>query len=158
MPTKTKQPKQTKKPKPATVKAKAKAKAIPGSKPKRQMVKDKNGLLTNRAASEILQIHPNSLRLWTKDGTVPSVVTVGGYRRFDPKVIAKLAKKMGSKGDEIINASDAAVILSVHRNTISNYSRRGVLKGYKFPGSHYLRYRRSDVEALAEQLQAASEE
>lgn len=39
-------------------------------------------LLSTAEACEILQVHPNTLRRWADQGSLPSVRTPGNLRRF----------------------------------------------------------------------------
>ncbi|MDQ7029443.1 MAG: helix-turn-helix domain-containing protein [Ardenticatenia bacterium] len=43
--------------------------------------------LTLREASELLGIHPSTLRRWSDDGKIPFVRTPGGHRRFHRQVL-----------------------------------------------------------------------
>src|SRR4051794_2008473 len=50
-----------------------------------------------------------------------------------------------------IGVRQAAQILGVHPNTVRNWAHDGKLRSSKLPDSGYLRFRRSDVEALSQE-------
>jgi putative resolvase len=58
-------------------------------------------LLTISQAAVQLGVHPDTLRAWADKGLVPVVRTPTGYRRFDPKEIARVREEMGLEGKAV---------------------------------------------------------
>lgn len=56
-------------------------------------------LLTLKAAAELLDIHPATLRRWADNGDVLVMVTPGGHRRFPVSEIERLAQLRGAGGE-----------------------------------------------------------
>ena len=50
------------------------------------------GLLRITELSKVLNIHPNTLRNWEKQGKISPERTVGGHRRYDLKKIESILK------------------------------------------------------------------
>lgn len=46
-------------------------------------------LLTTNQAARILNVHPNTVRGWAKDGTLPAKMLGKRRLRFEPSVIAE---------------------------------------------------------------------
>jgi excisionase family DNA binding protein len=42
--------------------------------------------------AEILGVSPNTISRWAREGRIPSIVTLGGHRRFPLDVVEKLAQ------------------------------------------------------------------
>lgn len=55
---------------------------------------------------------------------------------------------------EIYTKTELAKILNVNESSIYNYTSRGILKGYKFPGSRRIYYKRVEVEAALTEIPA----
>ncbi len=49
---------------------------------------------------------------------------------------------------EFMNVRETAEHLGVHENTVRNWESKGVLRGFKLPGSGFRRFRREDVERM----------
>jgi len=47
---------------------------------------------TSREASKILDVHPNTLRKWADDGTIETIKTASGQRRYNLEQYAKVGK------------------------------------------------------------------
>ena len=47
-------------------------------------------LISITEAGELLGISPKTLRLWEKEGKLCSMKTVGGHRRYNPRILLKL--------------------------------------------------------------------
>jgi excisionase family DNA binding protein len=43
--------------------------------------------------AELLGVSPNTVSRWAREGRLPSVLTLGGHRRFDADVIEDLMKR-----------------------------------------------------------------
>lgn len=54
------------------------------------MSKHENEWVSLRRASEILGVHPATVRNWANEGKLPSRLTVGGHRRFSIQDLEKL--------------------------------------------------------------------
>jgi predicted DNA-binding transcriptional regulator AlpA len=106
-------------------------------------------LLPKRAVAERLDIHPNSVPKLVERGLLTAHRTPRGLE-YPLDEVKLLQRRIGAtRSDQLLNAAQAAAILGVHRNTVNLLYRRGDLKGRHFPGSDHLRYRESDVRALA---------
>jgi excisionase family DNA binding protein len=53
---------------------------------------------------------------------------------------------------EVLNVRQAADLLGVHENTVRNWNKRGLLRGYKLPGSRYRRFPREEVERMRREM------
>jgi excisionase family DNA binding protein len=49
-------------------------------------------LITTGQAAERLGVSPQTIRRWADDGSLPSVRTPGGQRRFSPVTVAALLR------------------------------------------------------------------
>ena len=64
---------------------------------------DLKPLLTIRQVSELLQVHPNTIRVWSNDGKIPVIRLPGrGDRRFRVSDVEEMMKVVGigNKGIE----------------------------------------------------------
>ena len=43
--------------------------------------------------AELLGVSPNTVSRWAREGKLPSVLTLGGHRRFDADVVEDLMKR-----------------------------------------------------------------
>ena len=57
-------------------------------------------LISITEASDLLSVTPKTLRLWEKEGKMVSMKTIGGHRRYDPRVLMNLVRKK-EDGSEI---------------------------------------------------------
>lgn len=75
---------------------------------------DKHDLLTPKEASEMLGVHPTTLRLWARQGKLPAYRTPGGHRRFDRQDILRLLEegKRAENDDTIRFATERALIFT----------------------------------------------
>jgi excisionase family DNA binding protein len=53
----------------------------------------KGRLLRRGEVAEILGVSPNTVSRWAREGRLPSVMTLGGHRRFAPEVVDDLAQR-----------------------------------------------------------------
>jgi excisionase family DNA binding protein len=53
---------------------------------------------------------------------------------------------------EVMNVRQTAELLGVHENTVRNWNERGLLRGYKLPGSGYRRFPREEVERMRREM------
>jgi excisionase family DNA binding protein len=53
---------------------------------------------------------------------------------------------------EFMNVRETAEHLGVHENTVRNWESRGVLRGFKLPGSGFRRFCREDVERMRREM------
>lgn len=53
---------------------------------------------------------------------------------------------------EILNVRETAELLDVHENTIRNWERTGVLRGFRLPGSGFRRFPREEVERMRREM------
>ena len=59
-----------------------------------------NNLLTIKQVSELLNIHPNTLRRWCEEGKIPVVrVTTRGDRRFRREDIQRYLEALNGTGN-----------------------------------------------------------
>lgn len=68
-------------------------------------------LLTLSQASEILGVHPRTLRQWADQGHIVHVQTPGGHRRFPRREIEEFVRRMGEKagGQSLAKAARSAI-------------------------------------------------
>ena len=62
-------------------------------------------LLRRREVAEILGVSPNTVSRWAREGRLPSVLTLGGHRRFAPGVVNDLARRTAA-GQQSPEADD----------------------------------------------------
>ncbi len=55
--------------------------------------------LTPREAADMVGVSPKTVVRWAAEGRIPSMVTLGGHRRFKREEIEVLLQRM-SEGDE----------------------------------------------------------
>jgi excisionase family DNA binding protein len=53
---------------------------------------------------------------------------------------------------EFMNVRETAMHLGVHENTVRNWERCGMLRGFKLPGSGYRRFPREEVERMRAEM------
>lgn len=53
---------------------------------------------------------------------------------------------------EVLNVRQAANLLGVHENTVRNWNERGLLRGFKLPGSGYRRFPREEIERMRREM------
>lgn len=53
---------------------------------------------------------------------------------------------------EVLNVRQAASMLAVSENTIRSWSDKGVLRGFRLPGSGFRRFPREEVERLRREM------
>jgi excisionase family DNA binding protein len=53
---------------------------------------------------------------------------------------------------EFMNVRETAKQLGVHENTVRNWEKSGVLRGFKLPGSGFRRFAREDVERMRREM------
>lgn len=53
---------------------------------------------------------------------------------------------------EFMNVRETAKRLGVHENTVRNWERSGVLRGFRLPGSQFRRFSREDVERMRREM------
>ena len=49
--------------------------------------------LSPKEASELLGVHPTTLRIWTNQGKLPAYRTAGGHRRFDEAIVLRFLEQ-----------------------------------------------------------------
>lgn len=55
---------------------------------------------------------------------------------------------------EFLNVRQTAEQLGVHENTIRNWEERGLLHGFKLPGSGFRRFPRDEIERMRREMLA----
>lgn len=53
---------------------------------------------------------------------------------------------------EVLNVRQAASMLAVSENTVRGWSDKGVLRGFRLPGSGFRRFPREEVERLRHEM------
>lgn len=53
-----------------------------------------NRLLTRAEVAEIFHVSPSTVTRWAEAGKLPVVKTLGGHRRYDAKIVMKLARQL----------------------------------------------------------------
>lgn len=54
--------------------------------------------LTPAQAARVLHVSSKTVDRWADQGRMPCVVTLGGHRRFSPRVVAAVAAEMAARG------------------------------------------------------------
>ena len=57
-----------------------------------------NRLLTRTEVARIFRVSPSTITRWAEEGKLPAIKTLGGHRRYEAKVVMKLAEKSCKKG------------------------------------------------------------
>jgi putative resolvase len=58
----------------------------------------RDGMLTVKQVAKLLNVHPNTLRRWTKDGRIPSYrISPRGDRRFKQEEIARFLAELNAE-------------------------------------------------------------
>lgn len=55
-------------------------------------------------------------------------------------------------GTTILNVRETAEMLDVHENTIRNWEQKGLLRGFRLPGSGFRRFPREEVERMRREM------
>jgi excisionase family DNA binding protein len=53
---------------------------------------------------------------------------------------------------EFMNVRETAEHLGVHENTVRNWERRGILRGFRLPGSGFRRFSREEIERMRREM------
>ena len=56
--------------------------------------------LTRSSVAELLEVSPNTVTRWAREGRLPSQVTLGGHHRFDRAVIEEIRRRL-ARGAEV---------------------------------------------------------
>lgn len=64
--------------------------------------------LSLNEAAKVLGVHPSTLRRWSDEGSITSVRTEGGHRRYDREVLAKFLAKQQDKSHAPLVSSKTA--------------------------------------------------
>lgn len=59
-------------------------------------------LLTRTEVAEIFHVSPATVTRWGESGKLPSVKTLGGHRRYDARVVMRLAQQL-SRGESLMD-------------------------------------------------------
>jgi excisionase family DNA binding protein len=117
--------------------------------------------LTLRKAAALLGVHANTLRNWSKQGTVSSYrFGVRGDRRFSPEDIDRLSRQrtqVSADGadtpvDMMLGMREVASILHVHENTVRNWADSGSLRCCRVGARRDRRFTPADVREFAEKI------
>ena len=89
----------------------------------------KQELLTIAQASEILGVHPRTLREWANRGHVAYMKTPGGHRRFLRDELERFVQRMGEQagGQTLAQAARKAIRATIAGDTVSLPARRSRL-------------------------------
>lgn len=74
-----------------------------------------------------------------------------GVPRLYTKSTMRYCSGVTGDSDDLLNVRETARLLGVHENTVRNWVKDGSLRDSRIPGSRFHRFRRGDVERLAEQ-------
>jgi excisionase family DNA binding protein len=51
-----------------------------------------------------------------------------------------------------LNVRETARVLGVHPNTVRNWADKGILKGFRLPGSGFRRFSREEIERMRSEM------
>jgi excisionase family DNA binding protein len=63
--------------------------------------------LTAGQVAKILQVSPKTVSRWADKGLIRCVITLGGHRRFEARVIEEIREEMYGPAPELTNGDDA---------------------------------------------------
>jgi excisionase family DNA binding protein len=118
--------------------------------------------LTLRKAARVLGVHSNTLRRWSKEGSVSSFrFGVRGDRRFSLEDIWRLSRERGqassdgsnTAADRMLGMREVAHILHVHENTVRNWADQGSLRCSRVGRRRDRRFSPRDVEEFARKME-----
>lgn len=66
--------------------------------------------LSLNEAAKVLGVHPSTLRRWSDEGSITSVRTEGGHRRYDREILAQFLAKQQDKPTAPLVASKTASV------------------------------------------------
>lgn len=72
---------------------------------------DRNYLLASEVG-RLLKVSPKTVTRWASEGRIPHMRTLGGHRRYDPRVIDELVGSLVSQTGE---AEDVPAVSSVRK-------------------------------------------
>lgn len=116
-------------------------------------ISDKKFLSISKAA-KILQISPDTLRNWEKQGKLIPNRTIGGARRYSAYEILALKKEVNpfsNKHRGLVSVSQAAKELKVSPDTIRNWDKRGYIESQRTRGKAR-RFARDEIRRLQKEL------
>ena len=102
--------------------------------------------LLSPAVAGALDVHPETLRRYVKEGKL-TAMKVRGRWRFSPRDVA-MFKRFGPPSGRVC---DVARALGVHRNTVIAWEARGRIKRSGW-GAGGRRFQREDIVSLAQQI------
>ncbi|MDD5627181.1 MAG: helix-turn-helix domain-containing protein, partial [Patescibacteria group bacterium] len=123
--------------------------------------KEISELITLKEACAILKCHPNTLRIWDKNGSL-TAFRFGARkdRRYRREDILNIAAQKGNLShriqeripqgkienvEENVTLKEACGILKCHPNTLRQWDRKGILTAFRFGGKKERRYRKNDI-------------
>ncbi len=111
--------------------------SIPSSKPR----KIAKSFIPISKAAQILQVNPDTLRNWEKQGRLIPDRTQGGSRRYNLIELEEMQKQLNTKNKTQVNAlitglsvSKAARLLQVSPDTIRNWDKKGLIASQRASG------------------------
>ncbi|MFQ5997519.1 MAG: helix-turn-helix domain-containing protein [Dehalococcoidales bacterium] len=121
--------------------------------------------LTVNEASQLLNVHSNTLRRWSNLGIIRALrASPRGDRRFRLKDIARFirepqANKANAKEvryivSPMLTVSEAAQLLNVHSDTLRRWSDLGIIRAYRVNPRGDRRFKRDDIIRFIHEPQA----
>ena len=105
-------------------------------------------------AAKILQVSPDTLRNWEKQGKIEASRTPGGARRYSSLELLALKKEINpvaSRQKGLLSISQAAQALHVSADTLRNWDKRAIVNSQRTKG-RARRFTRVEVRRLQKEL------
>jgi len=100
----------------------------------------------------VLQVSRQTVNTLRRAGALPSVRCADGTHRYPEDAIRQLVNV--APGERLLRRKEAAALLGVGRQTVTDHELAGRLPSVRLPGSRERRYPESEVRRLAAECQA----
>lgn len=95
------------------------------------------GFISVSKAAKLLQVSPDTLRNWDKEGRLVANRTNGGARRYDLVQLIALKKQLQLRSNPknaLMPVSKAATALGVSADTLRSWDQKGLIESYRTKG------------------------
>ena len=124
-------------------------------------------MLTMSEASQLLNVHSDTLRRWSNRGIIRALrINPRGDRRFkqddivrfiyEPQANKVNAKEVNNEISPMLTMSEVSQFLNVHRNTLRRWSDRGIIRAYRINPRGDRRFKRDDIVRFMYELHASN--
>lgn len=105
-------------------------------------------------AAKFLQVSPDTLRNWEREGKLLPARTYGGARRYNSTELLNLKKEIhpfAARKKGLVSVSQAAKALHVSSDTLRNWDKKGLIESTRSKGGAR-RFTRDEIKRLQKEL------